>query len=128
MVALIPMYVRKCFKRKIKTILPNGRFQTSVRGQKIFFLKDMFSDVVLPPEAEYAKKNNQQEARFGAREQKSLQNRGMICSGSLKPLNIFCANWHIQPSSVGSRAWTCKISTFNSYPLPSFGPKMVKNS
>ena len=32
----------------------------------------MFSDVVLSPEVEYAKKNNEKETRFGAREQKSV--------------------------------------------------------
>ena len=33
----------------------------------------MFSDVVLSPEAEYAKKINEKETRFGAREQKRCQ-------------------------------------------------------
>ena len=34
----------------------------------------MFSDVVISPEAEYAKKSNQQETRFGAREPKRSEN------------------------------------------------------
>ena len=52
----------------------NGKFQTWVQSSKKIFPQNMFSYVVLSPEAEYAKKSNQQETRFGAREPKRSEN------------------------------------------------------